>query len=1010
MHHYKIIAVAACVVMSATAYAQQSIVKSDAVAEFNEALSLVDAGMYGAARTKMDEFISKHDGSKIELTADARYYRGLAAKLNDNDDAPSLMQDFIEKCPHSQRRSDMLYHMGDFYLLRSKYADALKWFERVSERRISEEYHSPYLFKTGYCYFMRGQHKKAISFFDRLHDDGGEFASAVTYYRAHVDYENGNYDDALTQMLELVGDEGFGNVASYYIADMMYRKQRYPEAIRYAQPLAQPGSKKGLDMMRIVADSHFELGEYNDAREAYKKLTSSTRKLTRNDYYNIGLTNFNLGDYAAAAEHLSKVTSEADIMSQNAYYHLGYCYLNQNDKRRARTAMEAAARYNFDRAIKEDAEFNRLKLSYELNYTSFKDLVGEFVQFIENYPKSDKIDEAYDYMSHALLTTKNYREALQSMEKMPHKNLKVYTAMQRISFYRGLELYDDGKYEQAIEFFDYSLKYADYEPSIRARTYYWKAEALYRQDKIEEANALYYSFIQTYGASELSEFTTAHYNLGYTFFNNKKYAESRRWFLKYVNLKVLPENRLLADAYNRLGDCYYVERDFQFAVEYYDKAFQTYEPSGDYSLLQKGICLGLTKDNNAKIAQLKEMIARYPNSALCAYAYYETARASVSVDDIKGAIYNYKVVKERYPNSSLASKSMVQLGLLYYNNSEYDNSMAFYKRVINEYPSTPQAAEALVGLRNVYMELGDYDGYIAYTNTLGSFAKVETAEKDSLLFVSAEKRFATGDMAAAEEAFNRYITSFPSGRYIIGANYYLANCYYSMGNDKEALKAYTYVASQPRSVFTEEALLHTGELLYKSADYNTALSMFGRLENEAEVAENKTEAIIGQMRCMEKLGDTEGCISSADKVIKMPQASPEILREANYLKMKSLVASGKAGEALGTMKELAQSTKTEEGAEAKYLLAQYYYDSQAFDTAEKEVFDYIDKGTPHQYWLARTFVLLSDIYHKRGDDFQACQYLISLQESYNENAEINQMIKSRLDKWNVDAGSSSLPD
>ncbi len=172
MHYYKLIAVAACAIVTATATGQQSMVKTDAVAEFNEALSLVEAGMYGAARTKMDHYINNHNGDDIALTADARYYRGYAAKMDDNDDAPALMLDFLETCPQHQRRSDMFYQMGDFYLLRSKFTEALKWFEKVSERRISEEFHSPYLFKTGYCYFMRGQHKKAISFFDRLHGYG----------------------------------------------------------------------------------------------------------------------------------------------------------------------------------------------------------------------------------------------------------------------------------------------------------------------------------------------------------------------------------------------------------------------------------------------------------------------------------------------------------------------------------------------------------------------------------------------------------------------------------------------------------------------------------------------------------------------------------------------------------------------------------------------------------------------------------------------------------------------
>ncbi|MDE6205079.1 MAG: hypothetical protein K2F66_03035, partial [Duncaniella sp.] len=57
----------------------------------------------------------------------------------------------------------------------------------------------------------------------------------------------------------------------------------------------------------------------------------------------------------------------------------------------------------------------------------------------------------------------------------------------------------------------------------------------------------------------------------------------------------------------------------------------------------------------------------------------------------------------------------------------------------------------------------------------------------------------------------------------------------------------------------------------------------------------------------------------------------------------------------------------------------------------------ISSDTPHSYWLARGFVLYSDILRKEGNEFEANEYLKSLRSNYpGSEADIFQMIDARL--------------
>ena len=89
-------------------------------------------------------------------------------------------------------------------------------------------------------------------------------------------------------------------------------------------------------------------------------------------------------------------------------------------------------------------------------------------------------NQAYQYLVQVYMVTKNYDDAIQSIENIQVKNSSINKAYQRVTFYRGLELFNNLAYNAAITSFDKSLanSYADRE--LKARAIYWKAESLYR--------------------------------------------------------------------------------------------------------------------------------------------------------------------------------------------------------------------------------------------------------------------------------------------------------------------------------------------------------------------------------------------------------------------------------------------------------------------------------------------------------------------------------------------------
>src|SRR5690606_16930552 len=169
---------------------------------------------------------------------------------------------------------------------------------------------------------------------------------------------------------------------------------------------------------------------------------------------------------------------------------------------------------------------------------------------------------------------------------------------------------------------------------------------------------------------------------------------------------------------------------------------------------------------------------------------------------------------------------------------------------------------------------------------------VSPSEIDSLSYQAAVNLVADGDCDKAILSFEKYLAQYPNGLFVLNANYYLSECAYRRNDFDKALTGFEYVASRPTSEFSEPASQGAATIRYDRKEYQKALELYRNLGSVATFATNILIAEVGIMRCEYHLGAYEDAIASADKVIKDPNVSEELLTEARLMKGRIYFTNG----------------------------------------------------------------------------------------------------------------------
>ena len=965
---------------------------------FVEGKELFSLKNYSGCIDKLEAY--KQHSTDADLIQEADYMLVYSAYEQGRPNAVELLKDYLDVYPASRHADEVNFLIGSAHFGQGEYQKAIFWFNESNIDMLSPEQQEAYCFRLAYSLLQIGDMEKARGYFARIEQIGTKYREASTYYVAYIDYATGKYNNALVEFTRLKDLPDYKERSLYYITQIYFIQNKYEKVISEGKELlaSYPDSENNSEVYRIMGNAYYHLGNEDQAINMLSKYVSSTDSPLRGDLYILGVCYYNKGNYSSAVNALGRTVRENDALSQNAYLYLGQSYLKLKDKNNARMAFEAAATSSFDKQVKEAAMYNYALLIHETAFTGFGESVTIFEDFLNDFPNSKYADKVNDYLVEVYLTTKNYQAALNSIDKIKHPSTKILEAKQDILFQLGTQAFTNMELDKVVDLFSRAISLGAYNLESRNDAYFWRGESYYRQGEYNKAISDYRTYLNNTRQRNTDMYALAHYNLGYSYFKLKEYGEALNRFRQYVNLESNQQTPAYADAYNRIGDCLFHNRQFAMAEENYTRAAQLQPSAGDYSVYQKGFLLGLQKDYKGKISVMDRLIREFPESQYVDDALFEKGRSYVLLDNNQAAAASFEQLMRDFPQSSLARKAGVQLGLIYFNDNQPEKAADAYKSVISNYPGSEEAKVALQDLKSVYIELNDINSFAAYANSLGGNVRFEVSEQDSLTYLAAEKLFMRGDNEGARRSLTNYLQTFPQGAFSSNANFYLASIAFAKKDLEEAKRLFSLVLESGDTKFREESWARKAEIEYLDKDYAAAMESFKHLQAVAENPENKEAAKLGLMRCAELIGQPQEALLAANDLLKEPKLSPEIMSEARYVRAKAYISLKQENKALADLKEISKDTRTIHGAEAKYLLAQLYYDNKDDKNAETVLMNFIENGTPHQYWLARGFILLADIYIRQGDDFQARQYLTSLQNNYKGDDEIAAMIEDRLGK------------
>jgi TolA-binding protein len=174
------------------------------------------------------------------------------------------------------------------------------------------------------------------------------------------------------------------------------------------------------------------------------------------------------------------------------------------------------------------------------------------------------------------------------------------------------------------------------------------------------------------------------------------------------------------------------------------------------------------------------------------------------------------------------------------------------------------------------------------------------------------------------------------------------------------------------------------------------------------------------MKSYLKIKDYENALVEANRLLSTEKIEDNIKLDALMVKAKAFLSAGELALAQKSFSDIVKLSQGEAGAEAKYNVAEIEFLLKNYKEAETTVFALVNDYSGYDYWVAKGFILLGDIYTRTGNLFQAKQTFQSIIDNYDgedlrdiAKKKLNEIIETErieLDKQKAKDSVLTVPD
>ena len=993
-------------------YSQESAYFDNTFEQLTKAQEYFDLELYGQVIHHIDLYLDKTHGTQEPKKKLNNYLEALSLKHISElrlelPEGEENLKYFVDQNHPSPFITDATFELGNYYYNEKQYASSIEYFDKIDIDALPIIKMSEMSFKKGYCHFVKKEFAEAQYNFSYSKNIQNKFFYPINYYYGMCEYFNEDYENAVKGFQRVESNYIYKSQIPYYIAQIYFAEKEYDQLISYGENAVQkPETKKKKEIRLLLGQTYFQRNNYEKALPHLEYYENNTDALTLEEFYQLAFTQYRLGYCDRAVDNFLEINLEDSKLGQVVNYYLADCYEKQGDKQSSRAAFKKVSQMDYDLGMKEEATFNYGKLSAEMG------LEREAINVLMDVRLSSPyFVETQSIINDILVNTGDFDNAISILESLPNLNTELEKTYQDVTFNRAIQHLAERQLDAAQIMFTKTYKYP-YNKSLVAQANYWEANMLSNERDYENSIVAFDKYQQSAkSASNLPEETQTYmgnYNQAYNFLKTNQFVDAAAEFKKAIiginrnedqirSIAII--ERVLPDAYLRAGDCLFKLNRYDDAVNYYDQSIDRKAVGYVYALYQKGIIEGLLGEPYQKVITMEKITDDHPDSDYADDALLQLGDTYLALGSPIPAAKAFRKLRTDYKGrSNLINAANLKLGLINYNEGDAEGALAYYKSVFNNNPNPKESQEALIAIEEIYIDdLGKSDEYFNFLKTIPGY-EISAFTKDSINYRIGEIQYQNGKYGRAITAFDQYLKVYSSGYYRLNARYFRGESLSILKKYNTALGDYEAIIKEGISDYYERATKKAALISYNhNQNFNKAYKYYGLWEKQTQNPEDKYQAQLGLMRSAFRIGNDDGVTTYSNKVNNNPLATNNDRSSAMYYLAKVSYRTGQLDQASSAFQKVAALSNNNQAAESRFMLARIAFEKNDLTEAENKANTANESNKNYPTWIAKSILLLSDIYVLKGDLLNARAAVEAIIENFSSDESLLKEAKTKLE-------------